>query len=77
MATTPPLGDGLELDDRTVLVFGQELDIAHDQPDVANVALVHRTGDTLGFSAASPGVKDFGLLHNGVPRPARQRDIWP
>lgn len=40
------LGDLIEIDDRTVLVLGQELDLAHDQPDVAN-ALVHRAGDTL------------------------------
>ena len=46
MSAAPSLGDVLELDDRTVLVLGQQLDVAHDQPDVAN-ALVHRTGDTL------------------------------
>ncbi|MDQ1513908.1 MAG: hypothetical protein QOC59_1750 [Microbacteriaceae bacterium] len=40
------LGDLIEIDDRTVLVLGQELDVARDQPDVAN-SLVHRTGDTL------------------------------
>ncbi|MEU6705643.1 MBL fold metallo-hydrolase [Streptomyces wuyuanensis] len=40
------LGDLIEIDDRTVLVLGRELDIEHDQPDVANV-LVHNTGDTL------------------------------
>ncbi|MET9610158.1 MBL fold metallo-hydrolase [Streptomyces sp. NPDC006512] len=40
------LGDLIEIDDRTVLVLGQELDVEHGQPDVAN-ALVHRTGDTL------------------------------
>lgn len=40
------LGDLMEIDDSTVLVVGQGLDIEHDQPDVAN-ALVHRTGDTL------------------------------
>ncbi|WP_328764836.1 MBL fold metallo-hydrolase [Streptomyces sp. NBC_00272] len=40
------LGDLIEIDDRTVLVLGQELDFEHDQPDVAN-ALVHRVGDTL------------------------------
>ncbi|MFD0266235.1 MBL fold metallo-hydrolase [Streptomyces sp. NPDC127106] len=40
------LGDLIEIDDRTVLVLGQELDVEHDQPDVAN-ALVHRVGDTL------------------------------
>ncbi|MEU6300269.1 MBL fold metallo-hydrolase [Streptomyces erythrochromogenes] len=40
------LGDLIEIDDRTVLVLGRELDLAHDQPDVAN-ALVHRVGDTL------------------------------
>ena len=46
MPTTPALGDVLEIDDRTVLVLGQELDVAHDRPDVAN-ALVHRAGETL------------------------------
>ncbi|MDT7554557.1 MAG: hypothetical protein QOI16_3093 [Pseudonocardiales bacterium] len=46
MPTTPSFGDVLEIDDRTVLVLGQELDVAHDQPDVAN-ALVHRAGETL------------------------------
>ena len=40
------LGDLIEIDDRTVLVLGQELDVAHDRPDVGN-ALVHRAGDTL------------------------------
>lgn len=40
------LGDLIEIDDRTVLVLGQGLDLEHDQPDVAN-ALVHRAGDTL------------------------------
>lgn len=40
------LGDLIEIDDQTVLVLGQELDLEHDQPDVAN-ALVHRVGDTL------------------------------
>ncbi|MEU4132567.1 MBL fold metallo-hydrolase [Streptomyces wuyuanensis] len=40
------LGDLIEIDSRTVLVLGRELDIAHDRPDVAN-ALVHNTGDTL------------------------------
>ncbi|CAM5295519.1 hypothetical protein SAVIM338S_00371 [Streptomyces avidinii] len=40
------LGDVIEIDDRTVLVLGQELDVEHDQPDVAN-ALVHRAGETL------------------------------
>ncbi|QES52790.1 MBL fold metallo-hydrolase [Streptomyces venezuelae] len=40
------LGDLIRIDDRTVLVRGQELDLGHDQPDVAN-ALVHRAGDLL------------------------------
>ena len=40
------LGELIEIDDRTVLVLGQELDVAHEQPDAAN-ALVHRVGDTL------------------------------
>lgn len=40
------LGDLIEIDDRTVLVLGQGLDLARGQPDVAN-ALVHRAGDTL------------------------------
>lgn len=40
------LGDVIEIDDRTVLVLGRELDLAHDQPDVGN-AVVHRAGDTL------------------------------
>lgn len=44
--TAPALGDTVRIDDRTVLVLGQELDVAHDQPDVAN-ALVHRAGQTL------------------------------
>ncbi|MFF3859527.1 MBL fold metallo-hydrolase [Streptomyces sp. NPDC002209] len=44
--TVTALGDLIEIDDRTVLVLGQELDLEHDQPDVAN-ALVHRAGDTL------------------------------
>jgi glyoxylase-like metal-dependent hydrolase (beta-lactamase superfamily II) len=40
------LGDILDIDDHTVLVLGQELDVAADQPDVAN-ALLHRAGDIL------------------------------
>ncbi|MFE0578471.1 MBL fold metallo-hydrolase [Streptomyces sp. NPDC058874] len=40
------LGDLIGIDDRTVLVLGRELDLAHGRPDVAN-ALVHRAGDTL------------------------------
>lgn len=40
------LGEHLRIDDRTILVLGQELDVAHDQPDVAN-AVVHRVGDTV------------------------------
>lgn len=40
------LGDLIEIDDRTVLVLGQGLDLGRGQPDVAN-ALVHRAGDTL------------------------------
>ncbi|MFF1778721.1 MBL fold metallo-hydrolase [Streptomyces virginiae] len=40
------LGDVIEIDERTLLVLGQELDTEHDRPDVAN-ALVHRAGDTL------------------------------
>ncbi|MGW5343462.1 MBL fold metallo-hydrolase [Streptomyces sp. NPDC004050] len=40
------LGDPIEIDDRTVLVLGQELDVEHGRPDVGN-ALVHRVGDTL------------------------------
>ncbi|MGP3690127.1 MBL fold metallo-hydrolase [Streptomyces sp. IBSNAI002] len=40
------LGDLIEIDDRTVLVLGQGLDVEHGRPDVAN-ALVHRAGDTL------------------------------
>ncbi|MFJ3925188.1 MBL fold metallo-hydrolase [Streptomyces sp. NPDC090022] len=40
------LGDLIGIDDRTVLVLGQELDVAHGRPDVAN-ALVHRAGETL------------------------------
>ncbi|MFF4427289.1 hypothetical protein ACFY04_42325 [Streptomyces sp. NPDC001549] len=54
------LGDLIEIDDRTVLVLGQELDLAHDQPDVAN-ALVHRAGDTL------------MLVDTGVTRPSVRR----
>ncbi|KIF06640.1 hypothetical protein PL81_06425 [Streptomyces sp. RSD-27] len=40
------LGDLIDLDDRTVLVVGRELDVEHGRPDVGN-ALVHRAGDTL------------------------------
>lgn len=42
----PTCGELLEIDDRTILVLGQPLDVAHDQPDVGN-ALVHRAGDYL------------------------------
>lgn len=44
--TETPLGTVVEIDDRTVLVTGQELDVAREQPDVGH-ALVHRAGDTL------------------------------
>lgn len=40
------LGDILRIDDRTVLVLGQELDVQHRQPDVGN-SMLHRSGDTL------------------------------
>ncbi|GGM13803.1 MBL fold metallo-hydrolase [Nakamurella endophytica] len=40
------LGDTIGIDDRTVLVLGQELDVEGGQPDVAN-ALLHRVDDTL------------------------------
>lgn len=40
------LGELIGIDDRTVLVLGQELDVERGQPDVGN-ALVHRAGDTL------------------------------
>ena len=40
------LGDVLEIDERTLLVLGQELDVEANQPDAAN-ALVHRVGETL------------------------------
>ncbi|MFD0526067.1 MBL fold metallo-hydrolase [Kitasatospora arboriphila] len=40
------LGDLIGIDDRTVLVVGQELDVAHARPDVGN-CVVHRTGSTL------------------------------
>ena len=46
VSPTPSLGDVLELDDHTLLVLGQALDVSHDQPDVGN-ALVHRSHDTL------------------------------
>lgn len=42
----PALGTRLRIDDATVLVIGQPLDVAKSQPDAAN-ALVHRTGNTL------------------------------
>ncbi|MEU7729112.1 MBL fold metallo-hydrolase [Streptomyces sp. NPDC040724] len=45
-ASKTALGDLIGIDDRTVLVLGQGLDVEHGQPDVAN-ALVHRAGDTL------------------------------
>ncbi|WP_406184135.1 MBL fold metallo-hydrolase [Streptomyces sp. NBC_01006] len=40
------LGELIGIDDRTVLVRGQELDVERGQPDVGN-ALVHRAGDVL------------------------------
>lgn len=40
------LGDIIDIDDHTVLVIGQELDMAKGQPDVGN-ALLHRVDDTL------------------------------
>ena len=88
MSTAASLGDVLEIDDRTVLVLGQELDVAHDQPDVAN-ALVHRAGDTLvivdtGVTTHSaprcwradrgrPVVPAAGADHPRPPRPRRQQ----
>ncbi|MTD15997.1 MBL fold metallo-hydrolase [Nakamurella sp. YIM 132087] len=42
----PALGTVLRIDEATVLVLGQELDVAAEQPDVAN-SLLHRVGDTL------------------------------
>lgn len=42
----PALGDLVQIDDRTVLVLGQELDVAQQQPDVGH-ALVHRVGEYL------------------------------
>ena len=52
------LGDVVEIDDRTVLVLGQELDVDAGRPDVAN-ALLHRAGDTL------------FMVDTGVTRPFR------
>ena len=40
------VGDVIVIDDRTVLVLGQELDMAARQPDIANV-LLHRVDRTL------------------------------
>lgn len=40
------LGEQIELDARTRLIMGQELDMRARQPDVSNV-IVHRTGDLL------------------------------
>ena len=40
------LGNIIEIDDRTVLVTGQELNVEKGQPDVGN-ALLHRVDDTL------------------------------
>jgi glyoxylase-like metal-dependent hydrolase (beta-lactamase superfamily II) len=40
------LGDVVEIDDSTVLVLGQPLDIEHDQPDVG-IVVIHRAGHTL------------------------------
>lgn len=40
------LGDIIRIDDRTVLVLGQELDFEKGQPDAGN-ALLHRVDDTL------------------------------
>ena len=40
------LGKQIEIDARTRLIVGQELNMAAGQPDVCNV-IVHRTGDTL------------------------------
>ncbi|MFJ3878884.1 MBL fold metallo-hydrolase [Streptomyces sp. NPDC090077] len=53
------LGDPIGIDERTVLVAGQELDLVHGRPDVAN-ALVHRTGETL------------VLVDTGVTEPFRE-----
>jgi glyoxylase-like metal-dependent hydrolase (beta-lactamase superfamily II) len=45
-AAAASLGQVQRIDDRTVLVLGQELNVEAKQPDVAN-ALVHRAGDTI------------------------------
>jgi glyoxylase-like metal-dependent hydrolase (beta-lactamase superfamily II) len=44
--STMSLGDIIRIDDRTVLVIGQELDVDQGQPDVANT-LLHRVGRSL------------------------------
>ena len=45
-APVSSLGRIQRIDDRTVVILGQELNVEAKQPDVAN-ALVHRTGDTI------------------------------
>ena len=87
--TEAVLGETLTIDDRTVLVLGQELDVPHDQPDVAN-ALVHRSGDTLvahrhrcdaavprRAGRGNPPGRDVdartGADHARPPRPRRQQ----
>ncbi len=68
-APDSPLGRIQRIDERTVLVLGQELNVDAQQPDVAN-ALVHRAGDTIVIvdtgvttafrSALKVAVNDFG-----------------
>ena len=45
------LGDLVEIDDRTVLVFGQALDVAHEQPDVGTRSC---TGPGSTWSSSTP-----------------------
>ncbi|GAA3639101.1 hypothetical protein [Microlunatus ginsengisoli] len=61
------VGDVVSIDDRTVLMLGQDLDVAANRPDIANV-LLHRfnrtlfmidTGATVGFRRALKSAVDL------------------
>ena len=59
------LGTVQRIDDRTVLVLGQDLNVAANQPDVANV-LLHRVGRTLFMIDTGVTVEFRAAVKNAV-----------
>ena len=60
------LGDIVEIDGRTVLVLGQELDVDKGQPDAGN-ALLHRVDDTL-FLVDTGVTTEFRQVSRSIER---------